>query len=753
MLDHGTSGSFAFLKSVGDGYLDLKDVRNDKEVEEFFQFLASFVKTKAAGGRIDLMACSTAAGPRGQELLAHLEQRTGVTWAASTDETGAGQDAEDGFDWVLESHGIDVSELYFCPGSLTSWLYTLGSLTVDDGFASLTLDKDDQALIDIVNECSDRYLKQLDDVEAYFHAFVDRREQTTESLWDLVKELEAARRGTDVGSLISSSMAVTASVLGLGAAAMFSAPFTGGTSLLAWGAAAGSASVGMASLGASAAIISDHVLAEKVKEVVQKQKEIMDDDGVAHKHALAALTSLTKEEGAIKDTLRKRVKVIDAQTALRIVKDTAKLSKRLKAKWTSGLKGTTKSFQTMCHEIGRYKVISARHGRKVVPFTAQNFFELDFLDSILKKQGEIKLKGIGTLPDFRDHIKEPEGVAKFMSGMAPIAEAAGFANNISDLYSIITKMTADKPVEAAASVMLMACQLDLQRLLLTEMVKAASDGAVFFEYVFFKNEKSGQVMSVEDAKDEDGARVCQREYVGNPDQIFRHSSRQIIMSMMPGRRALDAKGTNPITQGSPLSIYSNFGTPTQLFYTTLEGRIESFAAEEELFVDVKASSTAKGAKLQLSRSNGESHQRWKVITSDRGYIRCVESGLALGLEDDDNSASSGGRKLAMITRLTHGGDALRWIFHQDGTIENIETKLLLDIEEQRKINGALAVLTPRHGGPSQKWELTNNLEIYSPYADKVLDVKGHGMVEGTTIFLWTKTNKANQQFIYRPWMT
>ena len=57
------------------------------------------------------------------KLIKFLEKTTGLNVAASTDKTGAGDGAEGGFDYVLETEGADDNtfESYFNPEILKQW--------------------------------------------------------------------------------------------------------------------------------------------------------------------------------------------------------------------------------------------------------------------------------------------------------------------------------------------------------------------------------------------------------------------------------------------------------------------------------------------------------------------------------------------------------------------------------------------------------------------------------------------------------
>lgn len=133
LLDHGMPGEFCLLKTVMGGSVDLKDVKSCEELQGFFKFIASYVQApeelhkwrQSLDCRIDLMACSVAA-ESGLDFITYLEDLTEVNWAASTNNTGAGVDAKDGFDWVMETEeGLGcIADMYFNAEEIVKWNHT-----------------------------------------------------------------------------------------------------------------------------------------------------------------------------------------------------------------------------------------------------------------------------------------------------------------------------------------------------------------------------------------------------------------------------------------------------------------------------------------------------------------------------------------------------------------------------------------------------------------------------------------------------
>jgi len=86
--------------------VDVDSLLADSEMRTFWQNVGALVETD---GRIDLMGCDLAAGEKGQEFVAELEDISGRDVAASDDTTG---NPDDG-DWSLEEGDIDLTDDYF----------------------------------------------------------------------------------------------------------------------------------------------------------------------------------------------------------------------------------------------------------------------------------------------------------------------------------------------------------------------------------------------------------------------------------------------------------------------------------------------------------------------------------------------------------------------------------------------------------------------------------------------------------------
>ena len=73
--------------------------------------LEALAKATVDGGRVDLFACNLLATEEGKAVLKEIEAVTKTNFAASTNKTG--NPTQKDSDWVMESDGVDVRDLYF----------------------------------------------------------------------------------------------------------------------------------------------------------------------------------------------------------------------------------------------------------------------------------------------------------------------------------------------------------------------------------------------------------------------------------------------------------------------------------------------------------------------------------------------------------------------------------------------------------------------------------------------------------------
>merc|ERR1711862_925447 len=91
---------------------------SDTGAEDILQVLAD-----ATSVRLDLLACDLVASKVGLEWINEWEKKTGKNVAASRDVTG---NADAGGNWVLETDGINVSEVYFKQDAINEYAATFG---------------------------------------------------------------------------------------------------------------------------------------------------------------------------------------------------------------------------------------------------------------------------------------------------------------------------------------------------------------------------------------------------------------------------------------------------------------------------------------------------------------------------------------------------------------------------------------------------------------------------------------------------
>jgi len=92
------------------------DAASDAGAEDILQAIADAVTV-----RVDLLSCSLVASEAGKAWLDAWEKKIGKNVAASTDVTG---NTEKGGDWILESDGIDVAQVYFKKDDLDAYAGT-----------------------------------------------------------------------------------------------------------------------------------------------------------------------------------------------------------------------------------------------------------------------------------------------------------------------------------------------------------------------------------------------------------------------------------------------------------------------------------------------------------------------------------------------------------------------------------------------------------------------------------------------------
>mmetsp|Transcript_12721 Transcript_12721/g.29080 ORF Transcript_12721/g.29080 Transcript_12721/m.29080 type:complete len:287 (+) Transcript_12721:38-898(+) len=93
-----------------------------KYKEANLKFLAALKPYLAEAARVDILGCDMVSTKKSMEVFKELEAECGINLAASTDLTG---NAADGGNWILETDGVNVKDLYFTD-SIREFNETLG---------------------------------------------------------------------------------------------------------------------------------------------------------------------------------------------------------------------------------------------------------------------------------------------------------------------------------------------------------------------------------------------------------------------------------------------------------------------------------------------------------------------------------------------------------------------------------------------------------------------------------------------------
>jgi len=136
LFDHGKSGEFCLLENVAGGSIEVNEIKESVDLQNFLIFLASYVQPAKDGSswktdlnaRVDLMGCNIAAGSKGAEMMDYLENLTKVNWAGSSNHTGGDQTVAGGSDWIMETEeGLgSIIPSYFYEDRIQMWTHHAG---------------------------------------------------------------------------------------------------------------------------------------------------------------------------------------------------------------------------------------------------------------------------------------------------------------------------------------------------------------------------------------------------------------------------------------------------------------------------------------------------------------------------------------------------------------------------------------------------------------------------------------------------
>lgn len=114
-VNDGLPQKWFLMQSFG---IDLATGQEDPGISDVIKAVA-----EAASVRVDILACSLAGTDQGRAWVQKCEKEFGTNFAASTDVTG---NAAQGANWVLETDGIDLCDVYFDAKKIGAWQITLG---------------------------------------------------------------------------------------------------------------------------------------------------------------------------------------------------------------------------------------------------------------------------------------------------------------------------------------------------------------------------------------------------------------------------------------------------------------------------------------------------------------------------------------------------------------------------------------------------------------------------------------------------
>jgi hypothetical protein len=159
-----------------------------------------------------------------------------------------------------------------------------------------------------------------------------------------------------------------------------------------------------------------------------------------------------------------------------------------------------------------------------------------------------------------------------------------------------------------------------------------------------------------------------------------------------------ARGTNTRVAGSGLG-FAGFEKAQQRFGASIPGGTggrtgQVVSAATNKCLDISASGTADGTKIQIWTCNGTGAQRWTI-----------------------------------------GGD---------GTLRALGK--CLDVRSSGTSNGTIVHLWTCNGTGAQAWSVQSNGSLVNPQSGRCLDVAGNGTADGTQVQIWDCVGAANQRW-------
>ncbi|CAF1057559.1 unnamed protein product [Rotaria sordida] len=97
----------------------------------------------------------------------------------------------------------------------------------------------------------------------------------------------------------------------------------------------------------------------------------------------------------------------------------------------------------------------------------------------------------------------------------------------------------------------------------------------------------------------------------------------------------------------------------------------------------------------------------------------------------------------MKNRTSEDPSSQLWFFDQDGTIRNMATEMVIDIDSG--IQESNLIVWPKNMGTTQQWQL-DGLYILCPGTNKVIDIEKSQTVSGAPVVAWPNHAGLNQQW-------
>lgn len=161
--------------------------------------------------------------------------------------------------------------------------------------------------------------------------------------------------------------------------------------------------------------------------------------------------------------------------------------------------------------------------------------------------------------------------------------------------------------------------------------------------------------------------------------------------------------------------------------------------------------TARGTSTRVAGSAfgfagfEKAQQRFGVsIPGGGGRTGPVISAASASCLDINASGTADGTKIQIWT--CNGTGAQQWTIGSDGTFRGLGK--CLDVRFSGTTNGTIVQLWTCNGTGAQVWSIQPNGSLVNPQSGKCLDVAGNGTANGTQVQIWDCTGMANQRWTF-----